>query len=108
MDPVIKQEFHYQPHTGELIGQQTQPTENIILSRNSELRKNPGALRDLGQGGEGGAWGRQIASIPAIMFERAIRDGYDLTNTDAKYAAKEMQRFLATSQGKMCLVQGTN
>ena len=105
MDEVIKSEVHYQEHTGQLTHKQTQPTENLILRRNAELRKNPGALRDLGLAEEGGSFGRQIASIPFIMFERAKRDGYDLTNSDAKYAAREMQRFLATPEGKMCLVQ---
>ena len=101
----ISQEFHYQPHTGVLTGIQKQATEDIILARNAELRKNPGALRDLGQGEEGGSWGRQLASIPFIMFERAKRDGFDLANTDAKFAAKEMRRYLATPEGQMCMVQ---
>lgn len=101
----INQDFHYQPHTGVLTAVKTQATEDIILERNAELRKNPGALRDLGEGEEGGAWGRQVASIPFIMFQRAISDGFDLNSTDAKYAAKEMQRYLATPQGRMCMVQ---
>ncbi|RKZ07754.1 hypothetical protein DRQ25_10810 [Candidatus Fermentibacteria bacterium] len=104
----IKHEFHYQPHTGVLTAVQTQATEDMILARNAELRKNPGALRDLGQDEEGGSWGRQMASIPFIMFQAAIKAGFDLTNTDAKYAAKEMQRFLATPKGKRCLVQATD
>lgn len=101
----IKQEFHYQPHSGVLTSVQTQASENTILARNAELRKNPGVLRDLGQGEKGGSWGRQLASIPFIMFTKAINDGYDLNNKDAKFAAKEMQRFLATTEGKMCMVQ---
>jgi len=102
----IKQELHYQEHTGVLTSAQTQPTEDLILGRNAELRKNPGVLKDLGQGSEGGTWGRQIASIPMIVFDAAIRQGFDLNNTDAKYGAREMQRFLATPTGKTCLVRG--
>ncbi len=105
MDEVIRSSVHFQEHTGELTHKTTQPTEDIILARNAELRKNPGSIRDLGHGSEGGTFGRQLASIPVIMFERAIRDGYDLMNTDAKFAAKEMQRYLATTEGKMCMVQ---
>jgi len=101
----IKQEFHYQPHTGVLTAVKTQATENVILARNAELRKNPGALRDLGEGEEGGSWGRQMASIPFIMFQAALKAGFGLTNKDAKYAAREMQRYLATTEGQKCLVQ---
>lgn len=101
----LTQEFHYQPHTGVLTSVQSQASENVILARNAELRKNPGSLRDLGQGEEGGAWGRQLASIPFIMFNRALKDGFDLKNKDAQFAAREMQRYLATTEGKKCLVQ---
>lgn len=105
---VLKQDFHYQEHSGQLTSIITQPTEDIILARNAELRKNPGAIRDLGQGEEGGAFGRQIASIPFIMFNRAIKDGFDLNSKDAKHGAREMQRFLATEDGRKCLVQGNH
>ena len=79
MDQVIRSDIHYQEHTGELTHKTSQPTEDLILARNAELRKNPGVIKDLGtQSGE--SFGRQVASIPFIMFEKAIRDGYDLNN----------------------------
>ena len=53
---------------------QTQPAEDLILNRNAELRKNPGVIRDLGAQGSGGTWGRQVASIPEIMYHAAIRN----------------------------------
>ena len=107
MSSVIKSDIHYQEHTGELTHKQTQPTEDIILNRNAELRKNPGALRDLGQGEAGGSWGRQVACIPVITWDRAIRDGYDIANKDADVAGMEMNRFLQTVEGQKCLVQAT-
>ena len=97
MDPVIKSEFHYQDHTGTLTHIRTQPTEKLILERNAELRKD-NALNDL-------SFGRQVASIPFIMFEKAIRDGYDLTNADPKVSHKEMMRYLQSTEGKLCLVR---
>ena len=106
MDEVIQSKIHYQDHTGVLTHEQTQPSESIILDRNAELRKNKGAIRDIGAGTEGGAFGRQVASIPMIMFEKAKRDGYDLMNIDQKFAAQEMNRFLQSTEGKKCLVQG--
>lgn len=105
MDSVIKSEVHYQEHTNTLTHKTTQPTENLILDRNAELRKNPGVIRDLGQGQSGGTWGRQVASIPFILFEKAIRDGYKLNSKDQKLAASEMHRFLQSAEGKTCLVR---
>ena len=84
MDSVIKSEVHYQDHTGTLTHKTTQPTEDLILERNAELRKNPGVIRDLGQGQSGGTWGRQVASIPFILYDKAIRDGYKLNSKDQK------------------------
>jgi hypothetical protein len=106
MDSVIKSEVHYQEHTGELTHKTSQPTEGIILDRNAELRKNAGSIRDLGAGQEGGAWGRQVASIPFIVYEKAIRDGFELNHKDKDHAGKEMHRFLSTIEGRACLVQG--
>jgi len=97
MDQVIKSEFHYQNHTDTLTHVRTQPTEKLILERNAELRKD-NALSDL-------SFGRQVASIPFIMYEKAIRDGYDLTNPDSEIAGKAMMRYLQSEEGKMCLVR---
>lgn len=104
MDDVFKSDVHYQDHTDELTHKLTQPTEDLILDRNRELRKNKGAIRDLGEGSEGGTWGRQVASVPLIIYERAIRDGFELNSKDTKHAGEEMNRFLQTPLGKTCLV----
>jgi len=105
MDSVIKSEILYQNHTDTITHKTTQPSEDIILDRNAELRKNPGVIRDLGQGQSGGSWGRQVASIPFILYEKAIRDGYRLNARDQKLAALEMHRFLQSAEGKTCLVR---
>ena len=87
-----------------LVHKTTQPTEDIILERNKELRKNPDAIKDLGeQSGE--SFGRLVASIPIIMFNIAIKDGYKLNSPDGDIAQKEMFRFLQSVEGKMCLVR---
>jgi len=106
MTGVIRSEMFMDPSTGVLTHKQTQPSEDIILSRNAELRKNPGSIQDLGaQSGE--SWGRQIASIPEIMYNRAIRTGFELNHTNQQHAAAEMRRFLATSEGQKCLIRDT-
>jgi len=110
MEGGIKQELYYQNHTETLTARLTQPSEQIILDRNAELRKNPGALRDLGQA-EGKSktgsqtWGRLEASIPNLMYAQAIKEGYDMNSKDAKHAQNETKRFLATTEGRACLVR---
>lgn len=85
----------------------SQPTEDIILNRNKELRRNEGVLQELGSqaSGQGGKWGRQVASIPFITFEWAIRNGFDLNCPDTEIAQKELYRFLMTTpEGQACMV----
>jgi len=105
MDEVIRSEIHYQEHTGVLTHKTTQPSEDLILERNAELRKNPKVIRDLGSN-EGGTWGRNIASIPFIKYEAAIRAGFELNKGDAELRSKELFRYLKSEEGKKCLVQG--
>lgn len=103
---VFRSDVHYQEHDSTLTHVATQPTEGTILDRNAELRKNPKVIQDLGAQSEGGTWGRQIASIPFILYEEAVRDGFELNSKDAKHREKEMHRFLKSGKGKLCLVQG--
>jgi hypothetical protein len=74
-----------------------QPSENLILERNAQLRKD-NALGDL-------SFGRQVASIPFIMWERAKRAGYDLESKDPSISQKEILRFLRSDMGKVCMVR---
>lgn len=106
MDEVFKSDVHYQDHTDVLTHKVTQPSEQIILNRNRRLRDNPGVIQDLGAQSEGGAWGRQVASIPMIVYDKALRDNFDLNCPDKDIAGREMNRFLQTPEGKACLVQG--
>jgi hypothetical protein len=101
-DGVIKSEFL--THIDEIAHKQTQPSENLILARNAELRKNPGVLYKLGEQ-EGHVWGEMLASIPFNMYEKAIRDGYQLNHPDAATSAMAMMNYLQTPEGKECLVQ---
>ena len=97
VDPVIRSRIHYQAHTDTITHVMDQPSENHILERNAEIRKT-NALGDL-------SFGRQVASIPLIMWERAKRAGYDLESKDSKIAEKEIFRFLQSDLGKQCMVR---
>ena len=96
-DPVIRSRIHYQAHTDTVTHVMDQPSEDTILERNAQLRKD-NALGDL-------SFGRQVASIPLIMWERAKRAGYDLESKDSKIAEKEIFRFLQSDLGKQCMVR---
>lgn len=106
MDPVIRSNLHYQDHTGVLTHETTQPTEDLILQRNAELRKNPGVIQDLGAQSDGGSFGRQVASIPIITYDKALRNGFEFNKGDAQHRRNEIFRFLQTEDGKKCIVQG--
>ena len=61
-DGSILQKICTQAHEpGRLVVQNTQPSEDIILQRNRDLRNSPGAIRDL-------SFGRWIATIPEITL----------------------------------------
>lgn len=96
MTGVIRSQIVYQPHTDEIIHARSQPTENFIYDRNKELRENE-MMGDL-------SFGRCVASIPIIAWERAIRAGYDLNSKDQQIAGKEIHRFLQSEEGRRCLV----
>jgi len=100
MDALVSK-LHFQPHTGITTNEVSQPTEQLILDRNKDLRNNKGVINDLGGKNP---WGRQLASIPFIIFEKAIRQGFKLNSLDKDEAGLEMHRFLKTPMGKSCLV----
>lgn len=90
-------EYLHSPHTGEIAHRLHQPNADLILERNKRLRNEPEAFKkneDL----------TQIASIPLLMWEKAIRDGYDLNCRDKEIANKELMRFLRSIEGRACLV----
>ena len=97
MDEVFKSTLKYQPHEDKLYRLLTQPSEDLILRRAAELRKNPDAMRDL-------SFGRLAATIPFNVFEKALRDGFQLNSPDKDIRQKDMFRFLNTPEGKACLV----
>lgn len=105
MDEVFRSRLHYQPHTGEMTHQLNDTTEDIVLERNAELRKNPGSLHDLGAQGNGGTWGRKLADIPPGLILWAKNNGMDLFHPDKDQCQRNLAAFLATPQGRACLVQ---
>lgn len=102
-DGVIFSEIKFEQE--HIVHKTTQPTENLILERNAKLRNNEGIIQDLGaQSGE--TWGRQVASIPFVIWEKALKAGFQMTHKDSNFANKELFRFLQTPEGQACLIRG--
>jgi len=102
-DGVISSEIKFeQDH---IVHKTTQPTEDLILERNARLRNNEGAIKDL-QDNDGETWGRQVASIPLVLWYKAIKDGYQLNHKDSTFANKELFRYLQSPEGQTCLIRG--
>ena len=76
----------------------TQPSESAILEHNKQLRLNPGSVNDL-------SYGRLIADIPEIIYQQALKDGFQFNHPDPQIARLEKRRFLNTPIGKACMVQ---
>ena len=92
-------------HCNTITHKLTQPTEDIILARNARLRQNQGIINDLGHKSEGGTWGRLMANVPLILWNKAIKDGYDLDSKDKEIRDSERIRYLTTTvEGRACLV----
>ena len=89
-------EFHFQPHTEVLTHRLYQPNENLILDRNQRLRNEPEAFAK-------NEWIRPLCAVPLIMWEKAIRDGYDLNCPDKEIADKELFRYLRSPEGMTCM-----
>jgi hypothetical protein len=101
MDEVFKSELYFEHD--HLVHRLTQPSEDVILERNKRLRQNTGVINELKDEGE--TWGRMLCSVPMIIWDKAIKDGFDLNNKDSKISNRELFRFLATDIGKACLVE---
>lgn len=98
MSGVIQSQVVWDPSNEVLHHQTSQPSEKLILERNARVRREK-PLRDL-------TFGRQVASIPFITWEWAVRHGFDLNCPDRDIAQKEMFRFLKTTdEGRACMVQ---
>lgn len=93
----IVSEIGYQAHTDQIYHRRTQPNEQLILERNHELRKQPEAFAK-------NEHFHQLASIPIIMWEKAIRDGYELNAKNNDHANRELMRFLRSPDGRLCMV----
>lgn len=74
-----------------LVRTQVQPSQDIILDFNAELRKNKGALRHLSFAG-------LELNIPEIDFYVLLKKYPDLGCPDAEIKTKAWRKFIGTSE----------
>lgn len=87
--------------TGEIGHIFEQKDRDVILERNRELRKNPGALKDL-------TFGRQIANIPFEDWDYFLMKNPDYRFMDKKQREVCLMNFLKFDPiGQSCVVQDT-
>jgi hypothetical protein len=101
--PVFKYKFHWDESDEVLHKTLEQPTEDLILERNANLRNNPDAIKSIGSGTE--TLGRVVANIPFIHLDWAVRNGYDIYSRDNDIAEKELHRFLMSPIGRLSWVR---
>jgi hypothetical protein len=98
-DGLWLERFRWQPSEGVLYRELSQPSRDLILQRNAELRKQPGALRDL-------SFGRLALTIPLEDLD-ALRAKYpDLASRDAGIRSAAWKRFIASAESKPYRVKG--
>lgn len=75
-----------------------QPTRNLILDNNAELRKNPGAVKTL-------SFMKLAATVPLEDWWNALRRDPELNAPDKEIREKAMQRFLSDPGSAIYRVQ---
>lgn len=101
-DQVFKTKI--ERHGDEVVTTLEQKSRNLILERNSQLRNNPGSIKDL-------SFGRQLASIPLEDWEWFLRHNPDYRKVDKIGRQKMLMNFLKnTERGRnsMVRVEGAN
>ena len=76
---------------GHLVRKQTQPTEDLLLDSNAELRKNPGALRPLS------FMGLELR-IPELHYLRLVKKYPDLNSPDGLTRRNAWRKFMASAE----------
>jgi len=90
-DGVLNVELKNVPHEDRVYRKLTQPTRNLILNRNKELRKNPGSIRDL-------SFGRQHLSIPLEDYEILKRKYPVLVRGSNAEKTKFYKKFILSTE----------
>jgi hypothetical protein len=84
-DGLFRTKAVFQPHEGILYAEKTQINESAILAENAIKRAM--GQRKL-------EWGRQIASIPAILYDKWCRENPELRSKDKAVRSATLLRLI--------------
>jgi len=84
-------DFYHSKHEDVVTRNLTQDSGAMILERNSQLRNNPDALKDL-------TFGRQVMTIPLADYEMLRRKYPELCSTDNQVRSDWYKKFILSSE----------
>ncbi len=86
-----KLNFKHCAHENIVTRELTQPDRDLILTRNANLRNNPGAINDL-------SFGRQMLSVPLEDMEMLRRKHPELRTTDSQIRSDWWKKFILSPE----------
>jgi protein subunit release factor B len=84
-DGLFRTRTVFQPHEDRLYAEKTQINEDAILAANAEKRKMEQRKMD---------WGRQVASIPQIVYSNWLRQNPELRSPDKSERDRTLLRLI--------------
>jgi protein subunit release factor B len=84
-DGLFRTQTKFQPHEGKLYASKTQINEDAILAANAEKRKMEQRKMD---------WGRQVASIPQIVYSNWLKANPELRSPDKAERDRTLLRLI--------------
>jgi protein subunit release factor B len=84
-DGLFRTKTVFQPHEERLYAEKTQINEDAILAANAEKRKMEQRKMD---------WGRQVASIPQIVYSNWLRQNPELRSPDKSERDRTLLRLI--------------
>ena len=82
-DGLFRTKSVFQPHENKLYVEKTQLNEGLILAANAEKQKREQRPMD---------WGKQVASIPQIMYQKWCKENPELRSKDKEDPQPETAR----------------
>ena len=84
-DGLFQTKSVYQPHENLLYVEKSQINEKTILAANAEKQKMEQRKMD---------WGRQVASIPHILYDKWCRENPELRSKDKEVRGKKLLELI--------------
>jgi len=84
-DGLFKTRSIFQPHENKLYVEKTQLNENLILRSNAEKQKMEQRKME---------WGRQVASIPHILYDKWCREHPEMRSSDKQIRSAKLLQLI--------------